>query len=408
MMQILVPMAVFTSTVALLAFTVLMVRARLIIREPVNLTVNDRHTFTAISGDTLLATLGEQGIQLPAACGGRGACGQCRVQIEGSVAQLLPTELNHIHRHDAAAGIRLACMVKVREDMALRVPESVLEAQRCTCRVVSNSNISTFLKQLVLELPEDVAFEFTAGDYVLLEAPAGKVDFRDFEIDPEYEQAWQSSGLTDCSVTLAQPTVRAYSLANPPGEHNRLMLVVRIALPPPGAQTEIPPGMVSSYIFSLCPDDQVAVTGPFGDFHAREGESEMIFVGGGAGIAPLRSIIRDQLLGRGSKRKISFWYGSRNVRELCFYEEFSDLAARYDNFSYHVALSGPGIEPNWQGDKGFIHTVLFEKYLHSHSKPEQVQYYLCGPPLMSAATLAMLEDLGVDRDSVLFDDFGSG
>ena len=408
MLQIIVPMAIFTLTVALLAFTVLMVRVRLTIREPVSITVNDRQALTVISGDTLLATLGEQGIQLPAACGGRGACGQCRVQIEGTVAPLLPTELNHIRRRDAAAGMRLACMVKVREDMRVRVPENVLEAQRCTCRVVTNSNISTFLKQLVLELPEGTPFKFTAGDYVLLEAPAGKVDFGDFKIDAEYQQAWQNSGVSGRSVTLTEPTVRAYSLANPPGEQGRLMLVVRIALPPPGAPTEIPPGMVSSYIFSLHPGDQVSVTGPFGDFHAREGESEMIFVGGGAGIAPMRSIIHDQLLGRGARRKISFWYGSRNVRELCFYDEFSDLAARYENFSYHVALSGPGIEPTWQGDKGFIHTVLFEKYLSTHPSPEQVQYYLCGPPLMSAATLAMLEDLGVDRDNVLFDDFGSG
>jgi Na+-transporting NADH:ubiquinone oxidoreductase subunit F len=408
MLQIIVPMAIFTLTVALLAFTVLMVRARLTIREPVSITVNERQALTVISGDTLLATLGEQGIQLPAACGGRGACGQCRVQIEGTVTPLLPTELNHIHRRDAAAGMRLACMVKVREDMQVRVPENVLEAQRCACRVVTNNNISTFLKQLVLELPEGVPFKFTAGDYVLLEAPAGKVDFGDFKIDAEYQQAWQSSGVSDRSVSLAEPTVRAYSLANPPGEQGRLMLVVRIALPPHGAQAEIPPGMVSSYIFSLRPGDQVSVTGPFGDFHAREGESEMIFVGGGAGIAPMRSIIHDQLIGRGARRKISFWYGSRNVRELCFYDEFSDLAARYENFSYHVALSGPGIEPTWQGDKGFIHTVLFEKYLRTHPSPEQVQYYLCGPPLMSAATLAMLEDLGVDRDNVLFDDFGSG
>lgn len=408
MMQIFVPMAVFTSTVALLAFTVLMVRARLTIRIPVRITVNDRHAITVISGDTLLDTLGEQGIQLPAACGGRGACGQCRVQIEDATAELLPTELNHIHRRDAAAGVRLACMVKVREDMRVRVPQDILEAQRCSCRVVANNNISTYLKQLVLELPDGVAFEFTAGDYVLLEAPAGKVEFGHFQIDAEYEQEWQSTGLCHRSVTLAQPIVRAYSLANPPGEHAQLMLVVRIALPPPGAPGEVPPGMVSSYIFSLRPGDQVSVTGPFGGFHARPGECEMIFVGGGAGIAPMRSIILDQLYGRDSNRKISFWYGCRNVRELCFFDEFSDLADRFDNFSYHVALSGPGIEPTWQGDTGFIHTVLFENYLRSHPCPEQVQYYLCGPPLMSAATLAMLEDLGVDRDNVLFDDFGSG
>jgi Na+-transporting NADH:ubiquinone oxidoreductase subunit F len=407
MTQIIVPMAVFTTTVALLAFTVLMVRSRLILRQPVSITINDRHSLTAISGDTLLVTLSEQGIHLPAACGGRGACGQCRVQIEGPVHELLPTELNHIHRRDAAAGIRLACMVKVRQDLRVRVPEDILEAQLCKCRVIANNNISTYLKQLVLELPDGVAFEFTAGDYVLLEAPAGTVEFRNFKIDAEYALEWQSTGLSNRSVTLTEPTVRAYSLANPPGEQARLMLVVRIALPPPGADEEIPPGMVSSYIFGLQPDDEVSVTGPFGDFHAREGESEMIFVGGGAGIAPMRSIILDQLQGRGSNRKISFWYGSRNSRELCFYDEFSELASQHNNFNYHVALSGPDIEPSWQGDTGFIHTVLFENYLRTHPRPEQIQYYLCGPPLMSAATLALLEDLGVDRESVIFDDFGS-
>lgn len=407
MAALLIPMVVFTIIVALLAMAVLIVRTHLTAREHVTIAVNGRRTLDAISGDTLLNTLRDHGIELPAACGGRGACGQCRVAVQNHPGELLPTEMNHINRYDAASGVRLACMVKVRDDMDLRVPQDILDAQRCVCRVHSNHNVSTYLKSLVLELPESTTFEFEAGDYVLIEAPPGRVAFADFQIDAEYRSAWETEHLLDLAVTVTEPTVRAYSLGNPPLEKGRLMLVMRIALPPPGADIDVPPGLVSSYLFSLRAGDTVQITGPFGEFHALDSEREMIFVGGGAGIAPMRSIILDQLLGRHTKRKISFWYGSRNYRELCFFEEFNQLAAEHDNFTYHVALSGPDADSDWSGDVGLIHRVLFEKYLAGHSNPEEAEYYLCGPPLMSAATLAMLEDLGVDRESVLFDDFAS-
>lgn len=412
MAPVLVPMVVFTTVVALLALAVLFVRTQLTARERVSIVINGRRTLDAVSGDTLLNTLGAQGIKLPAPCGGRGACGQCRVHLDGEAGNLLPTEMNHINRRDAALGARLACMVKVRNDLNIRVAEGVLDAQRCICRVRSNHNVSTYLKSLVLELPEDAAFKFAAGDYVLLEALPGTIAFADFQIDEEYKSEWAREHLLDRVVTITEPTQRAYSLGNPPVEQRLLMLVVRVALPPVGADEDIPPGMVSSYVFSLRAGDTVSISGPFGDFHAREGEREMVFVGGGAGIAPMRSIILQQLAMQKqepgcAKRKISFWYGSRNLRELCFFDEFQRLAAEHDNFSYHVALSGPDKDSPWQGDTGLIHSVLFEKYLRDHPCPEEAEYYLCGPPLMSAATLAMLEDLGVDRENVLFDDFGS-
>lgn len=407
MASLLIPVVVFTMVVVLLALAVLLVRSRLTAREPVTIVVNGRRTLDVLSGDSLLDTLGGQGVELPAACGGRGACGQCRVQIEGRVGDLLPTEMNHINRLQAAQGMRLACMYKVRGDMEVRVPQGVLDAQRVNCRVRSNHNVSTYLKSLVLELPEDTTFRFEAGDYVLLEAQPGRVAFADFEIDQQYRPEWEREHLFGVAVDIAEPTVRAYSLANPPCEEGVLALVVRIALPPVGAEAMVPPGLVSSYVFSLHEGDVVTVSGPFGEFHATDSAREMILVGGGAGIAPMRSMILDQILGRSPKRQISFWYGSRNLRELCFFDEFEKLAARHDNFSYHVALSGPDPDSEWRGDTGLIHSVLFEKYLADHPCPEEAEYYLCGPPLMSAATLAMLEDLGVDRERVLYDDFAS-
>jgi Na+-transporting NADH:ubiquinone oxidoreductase subunit F len=403
---LLVPMTVFTTLVALLALAVLMVRTRLTAREPVTVVVNERRSLSVLSGATLLDTLAANGIALPAACGGRGACGQCRVRIAGEPGELLPTELNHINRANAAAGMRLACMVKVRQDLQVWVPEAILEAQRCVCTVHSNENVSTYLKHLVLNVPAGETFEFTAGDYVLLQAPAGTVEFATFDIGPEYRNEWRRAGLLERTLTLPEPMVRAYSLGNAPDLSAQLSLVVRIALAPPGAAPEVPPGMVSSFLFGLKPGDEVTVIGPYGEFHAREGVNEMVFVGGGAGIAPLRAIIQDQLR-RGATRKMSLWYGSRNLRELCFYDEFQRLAEEHPNFAYHVALSGPDIEPEWQGATGLIHTVLYEQYLSTHTSPESADYYLCGPPLMSAATLAVLEDLGVDRERVLFDDFGA-
>jgi Na+-transporting NADH:ubiquinone oxidoreductase subunit F len=408
MLTFALPMIIFTSVVAVLAAAVLAVRRRLTVRSAVRLTVNGQQDLSVTSGDSLLATLAASGIQLPAACGGRGTCGQCRVTVSHGGGALLPTEMQHINRRDAAAGARLACMLKVREDLAIQVPADILEAGRWQCRVVSNRSLSTYLTELTLALPEEgasVAFE--AGDYVLVEAPAGAVRFADFDIDPEYSSEWERLDLNRYVVEIVEPTTRAYSIGNSPNEGEELVLVVRIALPPVNAPPDTPPGKVSSYIFSLKPGDGVVVSGPFGEFHARETDREMVLIGGGAGIAPLRAIVRDQLVGRSSRRRISLWYGCRNLRELVYAEEFRVLADRHDNFSYHVALSDPDPDSSWEGPRGFIHKLVYEEYLKDHPNPEEAEYYLCGPPVMSSAVLAMLEDLGVDRESVYYDDFGS-
>ncbi|HEY5645749.1 MAG TPA: NADH:ubiquinone reductase (Na(+)-transporting) subunit F [Pseudomonadales bacterium] len=407
MLSYAIPMLLFTLLVAVLAGTVLVVRRRLTLRRPVTITVNGQRRLDVLSGESLLATLSSAGIHLPAACGGRGTCGQCRVQLIEGGGGLLPTETQHVSRRDAAAGFRLACMLRVRENLVVQVPADVLEAGRWRCRVVQNRNLSTYLTELNLVLPGEERLAFEAGDYVLLEAPAGLVRYRDFDIEADYRGEWERLGLFRHEVAIPEPTTRAYSLGNPPVESEVIKLIVRIALPPVVAPPDTPPGKVSSYVFGLRPGDEVSVSGPFGEFHAQQTDREMILIGGGAGIAPLRAIVRDQLIGRNSRRRISLWYGCRNELELVYADEFRALEAGHENFSYHVSLSDPGAGSDWDGPTGFIHSHAYETYLKNHPSPEAAEYYLCGPPVMSSAVLAMLEDLGVDRESVYFDDFGS-
>jgi Na+-transporting NADH:ubiquinone oxidoreductase subunit F len=403
---VLLAILLYTSVVVILAVVVLAVRRLLTLREDVVIDVNGLRQIQTRTGDTLLDTLRESGVELPATCGGRGACGKCRVVVSGAGA-LLPTEANHINRRDAGKGTRLACMVKVRNDLHVQVPPGVLQARRYTVRVHSNHNISTYLKELVLELADPSQFQFQAGDYVLLEAPPCSIEFSSFEIDAEYQSEWRRQQLDALVCEIRDKQVRAYSLADAPRSNRFLALVVRIALPPIGSPADIPPGLVSSYVFSLHSGDEVAMRGPFGEFHAEATENEMICIGGGAGIAPLRSIILDQLKNKRTNRTISLWYGVRSFSELCFDREFDALANEYPNFSYHGALSEPTQGDPWAGSTGFIHTVVADEYLATHPHPEAAEYYLCGPPLMSAATLTMLEDLGVDRSRIFLDDFGS-
>lgn len=407
MYQLIVPMAVLTAIVFVLASTVLLARRRLAPEGAVEILVNDQRHLAATSPDKLLWALAAEGIYLPAACGGRGSCGQCRVVVSGGGGGLLPTEANHLTRHDVAKGVRLACMVTVRDNLSIRLPPALLDAKQWRSRVRSNRNLTTYLKELVVEVPGDLDLSFEAGDYVLMEAGPQHIRFANFDIDAEYRDEWEHHGLFDLVADITEPTTRAYSLANHPLEPGVLKLVVRIAIPPPHAPRDAPPGRVSSYVFGLEPGDMVTLSGPFGEFHARDTEREMVLVGGGAGIAPMRAIILDQLLRKRSSRKMSFWYGARNLRELCYAGDFQRLASAHDNFEYHVALSEPDADSTWQGSRGLIHSVLYEQYLEDHPCPERAEYYVCGPPLMSGAVLAMLEDLGVDRDSVFFDDFGS-
>lgn len=413
MLTIAIPMLLFTAIIAVLAAAVLVVRIRVSARTPVQIRVNGQRHLETSSGDTLLATLSDAGIHLPSACGGRGTCGQCRVTLKQGGGEPLPVEGNHISHQDSLRGVRLACMVKVRENIDLTVPSGILSARQWQCRVIANRSLSTYLTELSLELPADQPMAFQAGDYLMVQAPASRIDFNRFEISDEYRQEWERNDLFRHSVEIPQPTRRAYSLANAPHDSGALTLVVRIALPPASAPEGTPPGMVSSYIFSLRPGDLVSVSGPFGEFHASGTSKDMVLIGGGAGIAPLRAIIRDQLLGRSradgnaADRTIFFFYGSRNLRELVYADEFRELAARFSNFHYEVALSSPEPVDHWSGPTGLVHNLVFERYLKDHPAPERAEYYLCGPPLMSSAVLALLEDSGVDRESIFYDDFGT-
>jgi Na+-transporting NADH:ubiquinone oxidoreductase subunit F len=405
--QIIIAIAVFTLIVLLLVAIVLIAHAWLVPSGTARITVNGLREIDTRMGDRLLSALSAQGIFLPAACGGRGTCGQCKVIITSGARDLLATEAVHIHSREAAAGTRLACMLTVRGNLDIRVPTTVLEARQWQCKVQSTRSVTTFLKELVLVLPEGEHIQFEAGEYILLEAPPCKLSFADFDIDPEYRAEWQRYRLLELRSEIEEPTVRAYSLANPPAENDRIKLIVRIATPPHNAPAETPPGKVSSFVFSLKPGDTVRVSGPFGDFHAHESDKEMIFIAGGAGLAPMHSMICDQLSRVGTNRKMTFWYGARNMRELCYTDEFDALAASHANFSWNVALSEPVAGSPWTGHRGFIHSIVYEQYLKNHPAPEEAEYYLCGPPLMSAAVMHMLEDLGVENENIYFDDFGA-
>jgi Na+-transporting NADH:ubiquinone oxidoreductase subunit F len=407
MSQVIIATVIFTALVLLLCVAVLTARRALEPRGSVHVSLSDGRTLEVAAGRRLLWALAEQGLYLPAACGGRGSCGQCRVKILGHAPPLQPTEANHIGVREAQQGTRLACALVLRADLELELPPEVLGADRWQCTVRTSRHLSAFLKEVVLALPADERVQFQAGQYVLLEAPAHDLQFKDFDVDPEYRGEWERFGLLDLASKTREPTVRAYSLANPPSEDKALTLVVRIATPPAGAPPGTPPGQGSSYVFSLRPGASATARGPFGRFQVNPTQREVIFIGGGVGIAPLRAMILDQLLRVDAGRRMSFWYGARNKRELCYQREFQALARAHENFSLHLALSAPRADDQWSGDTGFIHTVLFEKYLKSHPAPEEAEYYLCGPPLMSAAVIQMLEDLGVERDNIFFDDFQS-
>lgn len=406
MTTITVAVILFTAVVVLLASVVLLARRMLMPSGRVTISINRHRQIEAATGRRLLTVLGENGIYLPSACGGRGTCGECRVTVTNGARPLLPTEAAHISARDARAGQRLACMLKLRGPLDLALPNELLDVQRLSCTVTSNYSVSTFLKELTLALPGHERLDFEAGDYVMLEVPPYELSFADLDIPPEYRIEWQRLNLLSLDSSTTEPTSRLYSLANAPHENDRIVLVVRIAIPPPRAPAGAPPGKASSYLFGLSPGDRVAITGPYGDFHATDRNCEMVLIGGGAGIAPLRSIIRDQLA-RGTKRKISLWYGSRDLRDLCYREEFEAAATAHENFSYHVALSQPRQDEDWDGPTGFVHSVVHEQYLKNHPAPTNAEYYLCGPPLMSAAVAHMLEELGVSSERIFYDDFGT-
>ena len=401
-------MIFFTIIILVLVSVVMVARALLLPSGYATVTVNGSQTLEVPRRGKLLSSLADNGIFLPAACGGKGSCGQCRVKLLDHVPAPLTTERAQLTANEIRTGYRLACALRVRGDLNLQLSAELLEIRRYPCEVISNRNVATFLKELVLRMPPEAGFSFEAGEYILLDAPPHELRFADFEIPSSLRQDWAEFGYLDYVSRTEEKATRAYSLANYPGEDNIITLVVRIALPPPNAPPQTPPGQVSSYIFGLKPGDTVVIAGPFGDFHATGTDREMVFIGGGAGIAPLRSIILDQLLNRRTHRSITFWYGARNLNEICYRDEFDRLASQFSNFQWHVVLSEVRSDEHWAGYSGFVHESVHQHFLVNHPAPEEAEYYICGPPLMSAAVIDLLEDFGVDRDNILIDSFENG
>jgi len=404
-MTIVFGVGMFTAIVLALVVLILLARARLVTAGDVNILINGEKSIRVRAGGKLLQTLSEAQLFLPSACGGGGTCAQCRcIVIDGGGAPL-PVEETHFSRREATEGWRLSCQTAVRQDMRIQVPDEVFGVRQWECTVASNPNVATFIKELTLRLPEGEEMDFRAGGYVQLECPAHRVRFADFDIAEEYRGDWERFGFFKLASTVDSPVIRAYSMANYPQEKGVVKFNIRIATPPPNSQ-KIPPGIMSSWVFSLKPGDKVTVYGPFGEFYAKDTDAEMVFIGGGAGMAPMRSHLFDQLKRLRSKRKISFWYGARSMREMFYTQEFDQLAAENANFQWHVALSDPQPEDHWQGYTGFIHNVLHEAYLKNHPSPEDCEYYLCGPPMMNTAVIRMLTSLGVEPEHILLDDFG--
>ncbi|NLE34225.1 MAG: NADH:ubiquinone reductase (Na(+)-transporting) subunit F [Bacteroidales bacterium] len=406
---VLISIAVFVLVMTLLVVVLLYARQKLTPQGDVTLKINDRDMVVA-PGSNLLSTLSNNGVFLPSACGGGGTCGMCRCQITEGGGSILPTETGFFTRREQHDNWRLGCQVKVREDMTIRVPEAVLGVKKWECEVVSNRNVATFIKEFVVKLPEGEDLNFRSGEYVQIYIPKYEVDYRtDIDVEDEYRPDWDKFDLWSLKANNDEETFRAYSMANYPAEKNLIILNIRIATPPMDKNRKwlkVPPGICSSYIFSRKPGDRVAISGPYGEFHIKHTDAEMVYVGGGAGMAPLRSHIFHLLKTEKSNRRISYWYGARSKREIFYEEEFLELEKKFPNFTFNIALSEPLPEDNWTGYTGFIHKVLLDNYLDKHKLPEEIEYYLCGPPVMNAAVLNMLDNLGVPPENIAFDDFG--
>ncbi|VTU06013.1 Na(+)-translocating NADH-quinone reductase subunit F [Actinobacillus indolicus] len=400
---------VFTALVLVLAVLILVAKSKLVDSGDITISINDdpEKAITLPAGGKLLGALASKGIFVSSACGGGGSCGQCVVKVKSGGGEILPTELSHITKREAKEGYRLACQVNVKSSMDVELPEEIFGVKKWECTVISNDNKATFIKELKLQIPEGEEVPFRAGGYIQIEAPAHTVRYEDYKslIDEEYHEDWNKFNLWRYVSKVDEPIIRAYSMASYPEEKGIIMLNVRIATPPPN-NPDVPPGQMSSYIWSLKPGDKVTISGPFGEFFAKDTDAEMVFIGGGAGMAPMRSHIFDQLKRLKSKRKMTFWYGARSKREMFYVEDFDGLQAENDNFKWYVALSDPQPGDNWDGYTGFIHNVLYENYLKDHEAPEDCEYYMCGPPIMNASVIKMLKDLGVEDENILLDDFG--
>lgn len=403
----LLSLAVFSGVVLFLVVILLFVEHKLTVKGEMTITINDDQdrSITVKGGGTLLGSLIEKKIYLPSACGGKGTCGTCKCKVTRGGGDILPTELSLVSRREQLARIRLACQVKVKQDMAIRIPDEIFNIKKYQAAVVSNDNVATFIKELVLQLDHGQRLDFEAGAYIQIDIPEYTAEFKDFSIAERYKAAWKQYSLLTLKSRSDEQVNRAYSLANPPAEGEVLKFTIRIATPPPG-HYELPPGVGSSYIFNLKPGDRVTLSGPYGEFLAKPTRREMCFIGGGAGMAPLRSHIRHQLLTLNASRRITFWYGARSRQEMFYHEEFTELDEKFDNFSYFISLSDPQPEDHWQGLTGFIHEAARDVYLSKHEDPTEIEYYLCGPPPMIAAVEEMLDDLGVEPEMVAYDKFG--
>lgn len=402
--------AFFLVIMLILVGVLLYARAKLVPSGPVALTINQEKTFTVESGSTLLTTLMQQGIYLPSACGGGGTCAMCKCQIIDGAGEILPTEVGYFSRKEIQDKWRLSCQVKVRGDLNISVPAEIFGIKKWECEVISNRNVATYIKEFVVRLPEGESMNFQSGGYIQIDVPAIKVDFKDFDVEEKFRPDWDKYKMWDLKMSNPEPVFRAYSMANHPAEGNIIMLNIRIATPPWDSRTnsfmKVNPGICSSYVFSLKPGDKVVISGPYGEFHIKDTNREMVYIGGGAGMAPLRSHIFHLFHTLKSNRKVSYWYGARSYREVFYEEEFRKIEKEFPNFKFHIALSEPLAEDNWQGYTGFIHQVVLDKYLSLHPEPEEVEFYLCGPPIMNESVLKMLDSIGIPEDMIDLDDFG--
>jgi len=406
MIEIVTAICCFVGIQLLLVTLIVVARKSLLPGGDVTILINDEKELTVAGGGKLLTTLADQGIFISSACGGGGSCGQCRVGVSRGGGSILPTERAHINNREARDGLRLACQVQVKHDLAITVPPAMLETRKWRCTVESNQSIATFIKELVLRLPPGEAVDFKPGGFIQIEIPPHVLSYSTFDISKQFMADWTKFRMFQYKSNVHIPVTRAYSMANYPGERGILKLNVKIASPPRDGKPDIPPGKASSYIFNLKPGDPVTISGPFGDFLIRDGDQEMIYVGAGAGMAPLRSQIFELFRGRNTRRRVSFWYGARTLNEAFYVEDFQQLAAEFPNFTFHLSLSRPREEDNWTGYVGHIHKVLHDNYLKDHEAPEDIHYYTCGPPRMTASLIAMLTDLGVERENIFRDDFG--
>ncbi|MCG8450144.1 MAG: NADH:ubiquinone reductase (Na(+)-transporting) subunit F [Pirellulales bacterium] len=395
----------FTLVVLALVAVILFAKSKLVASGDVKIEVNEQKTITVPAGGKLLNALSDAGIFVSSACGGGGTCAQCEVKVHSGGGDILSTERAHISNKEAREGCRLSCQVAVKQDMRIEVPLEAFETKQWRCKVRSNHNVATFIKEFVLELPQGEDVGFKAGGYIQIEAPPHEISYKDFDIEQEYHSDWDKFDVWRYVSKVDEPVIRAYSMANYPGEKGIIMLNVRVASPPP-RMPNVPPGKMSSYIFSLKPGDEVTISGPYGEFFIKDTDAEMVYIGGGAGMAPLRSHIFELFKNLRTNRKVSYWYGGRSLRELFYVDHFREIEKEFPNFKFNIALSDPQPEDNWDGYTGFIHQVLLDNYLADHPAPEDIEYYICGPPMMNAAVFKMLDDLGVEKENIAYDDFG--